>query len=363
MQRGLRWLRGLRVVNEPAPLAGVSLGWRPETAWLIHRRKDLAFTEVVAENLRAEVVPAPILQLRRRGVTVVPHGVSLSLGGAEGYSSSALDHLARVAELLDAPFVSEHVAFVRADGVEAGHLLPVARTEKMLDVIVANVRRVQRVLPVPLALEPIASLFEWPDAEMDEATFVSEVLARTGTRLVLDLANLYANAQNHHSDPLSLFARISRDQIAYVHVAGGRWEEEVYHDTHAAPTPTPVLDLLEVALGRFGALPVLVERDHHFGTRGALEAELGEVAEVVGRAVAVPPVTPLHATAPREDVAHTSSPAALDREQQALLVQSLVLEQPPPPGFDRRRLALASRALEQKRARGRAPKTRRSSGS
>ncbi|HEY6722422.1 MAG TPA: DUF692 domain-containing protein, partial [Polyangiaceae bacterium] len=252
-------------MNEPYEFAGVSLGWRPETAWLIHRRKDLLFTEVVAENLCASALPTPLAQLKQRGVTLIPHGVSLSLGGVEGYSCAALDHLSRLAELLGAPCVSEHIAYVRAGGIEAGHLLPVARTERMLDLVVSNVRRAQQVLPVPLALEHIATLFEWPEAAMDEATFVSEVLTRTGCKLVLDLANLYANAHNHGSDPLAFLRRFSREQIAYAHLAGGRWDGDVYHDTHGAPASPAVLDLLGAAIELLGPLPVLVERDHHFG--------------------------------------------------------------------------------------------------
>lgn len=335
---------------------GASLGWRPETAWLIQRRKDLAFTEVVAENLCAEALPAPLAQLRRRGVTLIPHGVSLSLGSAEGYSRAALDHLARIAEQLEAPFVSEHVAFVRAGGVEAGHLLPVARSERMLDIISENMRQVRRVLPVPLALEHIATLFEWPDAEMDEATFVGELLDRTGSRVVLDLANLYANAQNHGSDPVSLLGRLSRGQVAYVHVAGGRWESGLYHDTHGARLDTPVLALLAETLERFGPLPVLIERDDDFGTRWALEAELDEVAALVARA-AEPDVSraPQVPAAPGRALLRGSADSA--REQQLALVESLVLEQAAPPGFDPRRLELASRALGHKVARTLAKRT------
>ena len=66
---------------------------------------------------------------------------------------------------MDAPLVSEHVAFVRAGGLEAGHLLPVPRSSEALEVLTAHVRTVQAELDVPLALEPIATLFDWPDDE------------------------------------------------------------------------------------------------------------------------------------------------------------------------------------------------------
>ena len=59
-----------------------------------------------------------------RGVPVIPHGVRLSLGGAEPVDPARVAHLAGLRRALDAPLVSEHIAFVRAGGREAGHLLP-----------------------------------------------------------------------------------------------------------------------------------------------------------------------------------------------------------------------------------------------
>src|SRR5439155_1157537 len=116
--------------------------------------------------------------------------------------------LARLAQRLDAPLVSEHVAFVRAGGVEAGHLLPPPLTRSALEIVVANVRQAQDALPVPLALENIASLFRWPEAELHEADFLAELLQQTGALLLLDVANVYADARNHGGDAGALLERL-----------------------------------------------------------------------------------------------------------------------------------------------------------
>ena len=76
--------------------------------------------------------------LRGRGVPVIPHGVGLGVGGAEPPDPRRLAHLADCARALDAPLVSEHLAFVRAGGMEAGHLLPVPRTRAALSVVAAQ---------------------------------------------------------------------------------------------------------------------------------------------------------------------------------------------------------------------------------
>jgi hypothetical protein len=49
------------------------------------------------------------------------------------------DALARLARRVEAPFISEHIAFVRAGGMESGHLPPLPRTRAALDALVENV--------------------------------------------------------------------------------------------------------------------------------------------------------------------------------------------------------------------------------
>ncbi|GAB3873782.1 hypothetical protein GCM10027610_141490 [Dactylosporangium cerinum] len=186
-------------------MTGVGIGWRPEIAGYVATLPGLRFTEVVAESVHLHHPPELLMDLVERGVRVVPHGVKLSLGGAEPVDDARATHLARCAELLRSPLVSEHIAFVRAGGVEAGHLLPVPRTREAVDAIVANVRRTQAALGgVALALEPIAALFDWPDPELTEAQFLTEILDRTGCPLLLDVANVYANARNRDESPTDL---------------------------------------------------------------------------------------------------------------------------------------------------------------
>jgi uncharacterized protein len=223
-----------------------------------------------------------VAELRGRGVAVVPHGVRLSLGGAEPLDPVRVTHLAACAAALDAPLVSEHVAFVRAGGRESGHLLPLPRSRAALDVLTAHVRQVQAELDVPLALEPIAALFDWPDDQYTEGEFLTALLERTGAMLLLDVANVYANAVNRGTDPEALFDAIPLERVAYVHVAGGAEhaaDPGVYHDTHADPVPPAVLTLLERLSERLDDAPaVMLERDGRYPPAAALHAELDAIA-------------------------------------------------------------------------------------
>jgi uncharacterized protein (UPF0276 family) len=262
---------------------GHGVGWRSQLDGAIGRTGGLGFVEVVAESIGTLGLPAGVVAARMRGLQVVPHGVSLSLGGAERPDHARLEHLAAVAEQVGAPLVSEHIAFVRAGGRESGHLLPVPRTHEALDILAENVAIAQDALPVPLALEHVAALVEWPGAEMDEATFVGELLERTGALLLLDLSNLYANAHNHGYDARDALARFPLDRIAYVHVGGGTFRDGVYHDTHAHPVVPGVLDLVEELFAIADAPGVLLERDDDFPPEAELVAELRAIADAVRR--------------------------------------------------------------------------------
>ncbi|MFJ9715647.1 DUF692 family multinuclear iron-containing protein [Streptomyces sp. NPDC101213] len=267
---------------------GTGIGWRPEIADAVERMPGIDWVEAVAENVCPGHLPASLLRLRERGVTVVPHGVSLGLGGADRPDAGRLAALAARAEALGSPLVTEHIAFVRAGGpltatpgLEAGHLLPVPRTRDALDVLCENVRVAQESLPVPLAVENIAALLAWPGEEMTEGQFLYELADRTGVLLLVDVANLHTNHVNRGEDPAEALAELPLEAIAYVHVAGGFERDGVWHDSHAHPVPRPVLDILTDLTSRVTPPGVLLERDENFPAPGELEGEVGAIREAV----------------------------------------------------------------------------------
>ncbi|NUR73760.1 MAG: DUF692 domain-containing protein [Hamadaea sp.] len=264
-----------------APLAGVGIGWRPEISGYVTALPGLAFAEVIAESVPHHgPLPDGLARLRGRGVPVVPHGVKLSLGGAEPVDPHRVEHFAAVARLTEAPLVSEHIAFVRAGGHEAGHLLPVPRSREAVDAIAANAAVVQSTLDVPLALEPIATLVDWPDDELTEPQFLTEILDRTGALLLLDVANVYANAVNRGEDAYALLDALPWERVAYCHVAGGAEVDGLYQDTHTDRVPDDVLQLVAHLAGRLPA--VMLERDGRYPPAAELSAELDAIADAAG---------------------------------------------------------------------------------
>ncbi|MGP3689077.1 DUF692 domain-containing protein [Streptomyces sp. IBSNAI002] len=332
---------------------GVGIGWRPEIADAVDRLPGLDWVEVVAENVCPGHLPEALLRLRERGVRLVPHGVSLGLGGADRPDPAKLAALGERAVALGAPLVTEHIAFVRSSwpALEAGHLLPVPRTRDALDVLCENVRIAQDALPVPLALENIAALFSWPGEEMTEGRFLTELVERTGVRLLIDVANLHTNRVNRGEDPLAVLDAIPLEALAYVHVAGGVERGGVWHDTHAQPVPPVVLDLLAELRSRVDPPGVLLERDDDFPPEPELAAEVAAIRSVVTAGPAVP-AAPRAAAAGAEGLRAAPDEAARTRLglDQAALLSALVAGTPVPEGFDRQRIGVQSRALAAKRA-------------
>jgi len=263
----------------------VGLGWRDATAQLCASAPHIGFVEVIAERLfrrgaATPRVPEALAALAARGTTVIPHGVSLGLGGTEPPDRARLARLAAAARALRAPFISEHVAFVRGGGREAGHLLPLPRTSTALDVLVDNIGRAQDALPVPLVLENIAALFTWPEpGQLPEDVFLRALLDRTGCRLLLDVSNLHADAHNHGADAEGFLCAFPPADVAYLHIAGGITRAGVYHDTHAHPVPPGPRALLARYRALHGTVPpVLLEHDAHFPHGDGLLAELDAIA-------------------------------------------------------------------------------------
>ncbi|MBW5425789.1 DUF692 family protein [Streptomyces sp. BG9H] len=350
---------------------GTGIGWRPEIADAVEAMPGIDWVEAVAENVCPGHLPDSLLRLRERGVTVVPHGVSLGLGGADRPDEGRLTALAERALALGSPLVTEHIAFVRAGGdltatqpLEAGHLLPVPRTRDALAVLCENVRIAQDALPVPLAVENIAALISWPGEEMTEGQFLYELVERTGVRLLIDVANLHTNHVNRGEDPAKALDELPVEAIAYVHVAGGFERAGVWHDSHAHPVPEPVLAILADLASRVTPPGVLLERDENFPEPAELERELDTIRATVwgagsgpgagsGSGSGVGPADGRRAGlpgGPRGELPPTAAARQRTALAQAALLSALVAGTPVPEGFDRVRLKVQSQALAAKRA-------------
>jgi uncharacterized protein (UPF0276 family) len=275
------------VEAEPRFRAGYSYR-RAYTAQTYAARSQIDVLEIVADHFFSQSAAcASELALLAEHFTLLPHGLDLSLGSAEGLNEAYLARFADVVRRSGAPWWSEHVAFTRAGGVSIGHLAPLPFTPEALDVVVRNLERARAVIGtgVPCLLENIASTIVMPGAEMDEARFLAELVSRTGCGLLLDVENLHANALNFGFDIDRYLDALPAESVVQLHVAGGQWLGETYIDSHARPVDEAVWRLTERICARFPVRAIVVERDEALPPFDDLLAEIARARAIGSRAI------------------------------------------------------------------------------
>lgn len=230
--------------------------------------------EIVSENFfAAGGIQRANLDALRAAYRVVPHGVSLSIGGADALDADYLARLGSLVRRIDAPWCSDHLCWTGVAGVDAHELFPMPFTRETLDHVVERVRRVQDTLGVPFALENASSYMEFSASTMSEHTFLSEVAERADCGILLDVNNVYVSAHNHGFDARTYVDAIPADRVVQIHVAGHTDKNRYLLDTHGDHVKAEVWDLYRRAIHRCGAVATLVEWDQDIPTWEVLAAE------------------------------------------------------------------------------------------
>lgn len=268
------------------------LGWRRELALGILAHLDqIDVVEVIADDyFAASSRDRRSLRTLAAQTPVVLHGISLGLASSVPVEPRRLEKMARLCAEIQPDFWSEHLAFVRGGGIEIGHLSAPPRTAATIEGAASNLRRARQIVGTAPLVENIATLIDPPGSDYNELDWVRSIITGTGSDLLLDLHNLYANATNFGYDPLAFIAGLPSERIAAVHLAGGKWVsacgERRRLDDHLHDVPSPVYELLS-ALGARAPQPltVILERDGEYPPIESLldQLNLARNALAVGR--------------------------------------------------------------------------------
>ncbi|MEM9281414.1 MAG: DUF692 domain-containing protein [Verrucomicrobiota bacterium] len=196
----------------------------------------------------------------------VAHGLQLSIGTVGPLSQSYLNATRRFMDENGIRVFSEHLAFHSVDGKDLTMFLAMPFEEVSIRWIKLNYEAARKVLGRPFALENVTYHFPVPHCSLDEADFLRRLTEETDCTLLLDVTNVFNNANNHGYDPIEFFDRLPMERVSQMHLAGGhqhpdgRWE-----DSHSAPVMEPVWPLFEEAVRRSINLKnVILERDSKF---------------------------------------------------------------------------------------------------
>lgn len=266
------------------PTLGVGLGFRqPLKSDLFLNRQKVDFLEIVAEHyLDAPPEKQQELELLAAHFPLIPHGINLSLGSAEGVDKDYLHKLAALVKQLNPPWWSEHICFTKAGGVDIGHLSPLPYTKEAVNVLCRNITEVQKLIDVPLILENITYMLKLPGAEMTEAQFLMEVVEKCDCGLLLDITNLYTNAVNFGDDIEEFWQNLPWERVVQLHFVGGHWHDGILIDSHSQSTPGEVWELMKKVVNIAPVKGIVLERDENLPTFAELTTEL-QTAREIGR--------------------------------------------------------------------------------
>ena len=232
------------------------------------------FVEVISENFMIEGgKPLDVLRRVREQYPVALHGVSMSIGSADGLREDYLQRLRALVDVVEPLFISDHLSWSRLERFNSHDLLPLPYTAEALDLVCMNIDRAQEAMGRPMLFENPSTYIAW-DGAMTEWEFLDAMCSRTGCELLLDVNNIFVSASNHGFDPLAYLAGIPARRVRQIHLAGHSQGRELLIDTHDKPVPASVWSLYDAALKRLGPVATMIERDDDIPPLAELLAEL-----------------------------------------------------------------------------------------
>ncbi len=266
------------------PYLGFGLGLRTvHYDYVLEHLPPVDWFEVISENhMVGGGKPRHYLHRIREHYPVVMHGVSLSIGSTDPLDMGYLRKLKTLAAEVQPEWISDHLCWNGVDGTNSHDLLPLPYEEQTLRHVVERITRVQDFLGRRILIENVSSYLTYKASEMSEWEFLEEVARRADCLLLLDVNNVYVSARNHGFDPRTYVEAIDAQRVWQFHLAGHSDFGDYVIDTHSHDVPDPVWDLYRFALGRFGPVSTMIERDDNIPPFESLLGELNLARSLAG---------------------------------------------------------------------------------
>ncbi|MBS0621341.1 MAG: DUF692 domain-containing protein [Verrucomicrobia bacterium] len=240
-------------IGLPRELAQIALGQTNEFP---------GFLELAPENwMGVKGRWGRILEILVERYPITCHALSLSLGGQEPLDWNFLCATKLFLKRHRIDMFSDHLASCRS-GNYPYDLSPLSFDHATAQRVVSRIRYVQNFLERRIAIEPISYLAS-SKSQMDESTFICNVLEEANCDLVLDLTSVYVNAHNHSYDPKEFITSLPLERVVSIHI-GGHEGQEFKVNSRGSPIGQEVLDLFSWTIGRLPAVPVVLEREYNF---------------------------------------------------------------------------------------------------
>lgn len=289
------------------PNLGFGVGLRNvHFRYILDQQPQVDWFEIISENfIDSGGRPRYVLDHIAERYPIALHGVSLSIGSTDPLDVSYLKKLKRLADGVQARWVSDHLCWTGVAGLNTHDLLPLPLNEASLAHIVGRIRAVQDVLERPLMIENPSTYLTFADSSLTEWVFLSQMATAADCGLLLDVNNVYVSSVNHDFDPVTYIEAVPHDRVVQFHLAGHTNCTTHLIDTHDAHVIAPVWELYRLAHQRTGGASTLLEWDAKIPAFPVLHAEVLKAREYIQSASAggaVPETDPLQASHPSPSV-------------------------------------------------------------
>lgn len=264
------------------PTLGFGLGLRPvHYAEFLSAPQAVDWLEIISENYMVQGgKPLAMLDAIRRDYPLVMHGVSMSIGSTEPLNRQYLSDLKALARRIEPAWISDHLCWTGAHGVNLHDLYPLPYTEEAIRHVVTRIRQVQDMLERRMVIENVSSYLSYADSSMSEWAFLTAIANEADCHLLLDVNNIYVSSVNHGFDPMQFINGVPAHRVQQIHLAGHSNVDGFIIDTHDAAIIDPVFDLYAAAWRRFGAVSSMIERDDDIPPLPDLLTELAHVRRI-----------------------------------------------------------------------------------
>jgi uncharacterized protein len=219
----------------------------PDTVWRDAGSSARPRFDIADETVR-------LLDDVRVRMPVLLHGIGLSIGSADALDEEYVDQLSAMAERLDCPWVSEHLAYCTTtegdEPINVGLTLPVPLDRATVDHVGPRARAVRERLGRPFLLENNVYYFATPAEELTEPEVLNRLVDEWGASILLDVHNLFVNVRNGCMDAESYLGSLDLSAVREIHIAGGMELDGFYVDAHSGAPPAEVWALLDEVVPR-----------------------------------------------------------------------------------------------------------------
>jgi uncharacterized protein len=258
------------------PHLGFGVGLRhTHFPYLLHEKPPVDWFEIISENfMDSRGKPRYVLDQIAERYPVVMHGVSLSIGSTDPLNFDYLERLRRLADSIQARWVSDHLCWTGVAARNSHDLLPIPLNEESLRHVIERIKIVQDYLERPLVLENPSSYVTFAASTITEWDFLRLMAEESDCGLLLDVNNVFVSSVNHDFDPYEYIAGVPHDRVVQFHLAGHTNLGTHCIDTHDGRVIDAVWDLYRKACSYTDGVSTLIEWDANIPPFEEVHAEV-----------------------------------------------------------------------------------------